>query len=31
MLFAMFLSYGTYGPVQWLVRKLRRPRTAGAS
>lgn len=31
MLFAMFLSYGTYGPVQWLVRRLRRPRTAGAS
>jgi CDP-diacylglycerol--serine O-phosphatidyltransferase len=30
MLFAMFASYGTYGPVQWLIRKLRRPRTAGA-
>ena len=28
MLFAMFVSYATYGPVQWLVRKLRRPRTA---
>jgi CDP-diacylglycerol--serine O-phosphatidyltransferase len=27
MLFAMFVSYATYGPVQWLVRKLRRPRT----
>ena len=26
MLFAMFVSYATYGPVQWLVRKLRRPR-----
>ncbi len=25
MLFAMFISYATYGPVQWLVRKLRRP------
>jgi CDP-diacylglycerol---serine O-phosphatidyltransferase len=25
MLFAMFVSYATYGPVQWLVRKLRRP------
>jgi CDP-diacylglycerol--serine O-phosphatidyltransferase len=24
MLFAMFVSYATYGPVQWLVRKLRR-------
>jgi CDP-diacylglycerol--serine O-phosphatidyltransferase len=31
MLFAMFVSYATYGPVHWLVRKLRRPRTAGAS
>ena len=29
MLFAMFASYATYGPVQWLVRKLRRPRGAG--
>ena len=29
MLFAMFISYATYGPVQWLGRKLRRPR-AGA-
>jgi CDP-diacylglycerol--serine O-phosphatidyltransferase len=27
MLFAMFISYATYGPVQWLVRKLRRPRS----
>ena len=26
MLFAMFVSYATYGPVQWLVRKLRRSR-----
>ncbi|HUQ12631.1 MAG TPA: CDP-diacylglycerol--serine O-phosphatidyltransferase [Steroidobacteraceae bacterium] len=26
MLFAMFASYATYGPVQWLVRRLRRPR-----
>jgi predicted PurR-regulated permease PerM len=26
MLFAMFVSYATYGPVQWLVRKMRRPR-----
>jgi CDP-diacylglycerol--serine O-phosphatidyltransferase len=26
MLFAMFISYATYGPVQWLGRKLRRPR-----
>jgi CDP-diacylglycerol---serine O-phosphatidyltransferase len=26
MLFAMFISYATYGPVAWLVRKLRRPR-----
>ena len=31
MLFAMFVSYATYGPVQWLVRKLRRPRGAGAA
>jgi CDP-diacylglycerol---serine O-phosphatidyltransferase len=31
MLFAMFVSYATYGPVQWLVRKLRRPRSAGAA
>ncbi len=30
MLFAMFVSYATYGPVQWLVRKLRRPRPAAA-
>jgi CDP-diacylglycerol--serine O-phosphatidyltransferase len=26
MLFAMFISYATYGPVHWLVRRLRRPR-----
>ncbi len=26
MLFAMFVSYATYGPVQWLVRRMRRPR-----
>jgi CDP-diacylglycerol--serine O-phosphatidyltransferase len=26
MLFAMFMSYATYGPVQWLVRRIRRPR-----
>jgi hypothetical protein len=31
MLFAMFVSYATYGPVQWLVRKLRRPRPAGTA
>ena len=31
MLFGMFFSYATYGPVQWLVRKLRRPRSAGAA
>jgi len=31
MLFAMFASYATYGPVQWLVRRLRRPRSAGAA
>ncbi len=30
MLFAMFASYATYGPLQWLARRLRRPRTAGA-
>jgi len=30
MLFAMFISYATYGPVQWLGRRLRRPRGAGA-
>ncbi len=31
MLFAMFISYATYGPVQWLGRRLlRRPRSAGA-
>jgi len=30
MLFAMFVSYATYGPVQWLVRKLRRPRAGVA-
>ena len=30
MLFAMFVSYATYGPVQWLARKIRRPRPAGA-
>jgi len=30
MLFAMFVSYATYGPVQWLVRKLRRPRVGVA-
>jgi hypothetical protein len=27
MLFAMFISYATYGPVQWIGRKLRRPKT----
>ena len=26
MLFAMFISYATYGPVAWFVRKLRKPR-----
>jgi phosphatidylserine synthase len=26
MLFAMFISYATYGPVQWIGRKLRRPK-----
>ncbi len=31
MLFAMFVSYATYGPVQWIGRKLRRPRSADAS
>jgi len=31
MLFGMFVSYATYGPVQWLVRRLRRPRSAGAA
>jgi CDP-diacylglycerol--serine O-phosphatidyltransferase len=31
MLFAMFMSYATYGPVQWLVRKLRRPRAPSTS
>jgi phosphatidylserine synthase len=31
MLFAMFVSYATYGPVQWLARRLRRPRSAGAA
>jgi CDP-diacylglycerol--serine O-phosphatidyltransferase len=30
MLFAMFVSYATYGPVQWLVRRLRRPRMGAA-
>jgi CDP-diacylglycerol--serine O-phosphatidyltransferase len=30
MLFAMFISYATYGPVQWLGRKLRRPRAPAA-
>ena len=30
MLFAMFISYATYGPVQWLGRKLRRPRAPTA-
>jgi CDP-diacylglycerol---serine O-phosphatidyltransferase len=30
MLFAMFVSYATYGPVQWLVRRLRRPRAGVA-
>jgi CDP-diacylglycerol--serine O-phosphatidyltransferase len=30
MLFAMFVSYATYGPVQWLIRKLRRPRVVSA-
>jgi CDP-diacylglycerol--serine O-phosphatidyltransferase len=31
MLFAMFVSYATYGPVQWLARRLRRPRSAGVT
>jgi CDP-diacylglycerol--serine O-phosphatidyltransferase len=31
MLFAMFVSYATYGPVQWIGRKLRRPRSVDAS
>jgi CDP-diacylglycerol---serine O-phosphatidyltransferase len=31
MLFAMFASYATYGPVQWLARRLRRSRGAGAA
>jgi CDP-diacylglycerol--serine O-phosphatidyltransferase len=31
MLFAMFASYATYGPVQWLARRLRRPRGAGVA
>ena len=31
MLFAMFVSYATYGPVQWLVRKLRRSRASTTS
>lgn len=31
MLFAMFVSYATYGPVTWVVRKLRRPRAAVTS
>jgi hypothetical protein len=26
MLFAMFISYASYGPIQWLARRLRRPR-----
>jgi CDP-diacylglycerol--serine O-phosphatidyltransferase len=30
MLFAMFVSYASYGPVQWLVRKLSRPRAGVA-
>jgi CDP-diacylglycerol--serine O-phosphatidyltransferase len=30
MLFAMFISYASYGPIQWLVRRLRRPRTAAS-
>ncbi len=30
MLFAMFVSYATYGPVQWLVRRLGRPRAGVA-
>ena len=31
MLFAMFASYASYGPVQWLARRLRRPRGVGAA
>jgi CDP-diacylglycerol---serine O-phosphatidyltransferase len=31
MLFAMFASYATYGPVQWLVRRLRRSRAPATS
>jgi CDP-diacylglycerol--serine O-phosphatidyltransferase len=31
MLFAMFVSYATYGPVQWLVRRLRRTRHSPTS
>jgi CDP-diacylglycerol--serine O-phosphatidyltransferase len=30
MLFAMFISYASYGPVQWLARRLRRPRSGAA-
>ena len=30
MLFAMFISYATYGPAQWIGRKLFRRRPAGA-
>jgi CDP-diacylglycerol---serine O-phosphatidyltransferase len=30
MLFAMFISYATFGPVQWIGRKLFRRRPAGA-
>jgi hypothetical protein len=30
MLFAMFVSYATYGPVTWVVRKLRRPRVVSS-
>jgi CDP-diacylglycerol---serine O-phosphatidyltransferase len=30
MLFAMFISYATYGPIQWMVRKLRRSRALSA-
>jgi CDP-diacylglycerol--serine O-phosphatidyltransferase len=30
MLFAMFISYATYGPVQWIGRKLRKTRSPGA-
>jgi CDP-diacylglycerol---serine O-phosphatidyltransferase len=31
MLFAMFISYATYGPIQWIARKLARPRRAAGS